>query len=684
MSFWSVDDKIPVRQTKVSIPAENGLEYDDGQKINFIVPPTITYFQPKESYLELECKISTESGAPFRATLDPYIGGQVLVRDIRIHSGGAGAVLLEEIQNYNTMVAVKYCYESNDNIRAKRALTEGSLDGGSAGANRASYRGGHHDQNKTHIGSPWSQLYRDENGDPIPQPTDQSPGNFSMAKTGTDCSKVKLCLPLHTGIFSNSKVFPALLTEGLRIEIILEDAVRCVKIPDVMNPWRDPRQCLRFHSLTGREDQTNVDAGAWTCDQGAGNPPNPSDSTDVLYVARPNDCIDLDSCPFVIGQQIGVFRCARTLEETQVANNGAERTFLIPTDNAMIIKELEFTAATGADNQVGGRYGLLKITLTQVCRNIGTQNDEQTRGQKVRGNEVYYIMDNSVRPYGVGNDAGLLQPVPKIHYHLSDVKLVLQQIDMPQGYTNKLMSMMKGGGTMNYDFLSSTNYKYSQIASDVVSNIRLPLSQSRAKSILSVPTDASVYLNNQQVVGDWQDLAGGNHIYHINSGDQTAWDLNGQKQFQNAFTAWERWSDDAFTDRSTAYGTSITSGITGIWDMMTDYQWFYDGKLNPSRKVGTNRLSILRSTDQQAFIELEKALAMAGIEPLSFKDWRRNAVIGRALALQDGCYDCRGRDFNLQVNYQDRRQPQKNKLWHNFVFHLRRIEVKGDQISVQV
>ena len=243
---------------------------------------------------------------------------------------------------------------------------------------------------------------------------------------------------------------------------------------------------------------------------------------------------------------------------------------------------------------------------------------------------------------------------------------------------------MKGGGTMNYDFLSSTNYKYSQIASDVVSNIRLPLSQSRAKSSLAVPTDASVYLTNQQVVGDWQDLAGGNHIYHINRGDQTACDLNGQKQFQNAFTAWERWSDDAFTDRSTAYGTSITSGITGIWDMMTDYQWFYDGKLNPSRKVGTNRLSILRSTDQQAFIELEKALAMAGIEPLSFKDWRRNAVIGRALALQDGCYDCRGRDFNLQVNYQDRRQPQKNKLWHNFVFHLRRIEVKGDQISVQV
>ena len=75
---------------------------------------------------------------------------------------------------------------------------------------------------------------------------------------------------------------------------------------------------------------------------------------------------------------------------------------------------------------------------------------------------------------------------------------------------------------------------------------------------------------------------------------------------------------------------------------------------------------------------------MANIEPLSFKKFRSNCCIGRALALQDGVYDCRGRDFNLQVNYQSLRTPLKNKLWNNFVAHLRRIEVKGDQISLQV
>ena len=41
MSFWTADDKIPVQQTKVSIPAEHGLDYSAGQKINIIIPPTI-------------------------------------------------------------------------------------------------------------------------------------------------------------------------------------------------------------------------------------------------------------------------------------------------------------------------------------------------------------------------------------------------------------------------------------------------------------------------------------------------------------------------------------------------------------------------------------------------------------------------------------------------------------------
>ena len=78
-------------------------------------------------------------------------------------------------------------------------------------------------------------------------------------------------------------------------------------------------------------------------------------------------------------------------------------------------------------------------------------------------------------------------------YQVPDCEFIVQQVTMPQGYTSKLASMMKEGGAMNYDFLSFTNYKTSQIASEKLSTIRVPLVQTRAKSVLAIPIDASVY-----------------------------------------------------------------------------------------------------------------------------------------------------------------------------------------------
>ena len=37
-TFWTAEDKIPVSQKKVSVQAENGLEYNLGQQIDFVIP----------------------------------------------------------------------------------------------------------------------------------------------------------------------------------------------------------------------------------------------------------------------------------------------------------------------------------------------------------------------------------------------------------------------------------------------------------------------------------------------------------------------------------------------------------------------------------------------------------------------------------------------------------------------
>ena len=83
-------------------------------------------------------------------------------------------------------------------------------------------------------------------------------------------------------------------------------------------------------------------------------------------------------------------------------------------------------------------------------------------------------------------------------------------------------------------------------------------------------------------------------------------------------------------------------------------------------------------------MELEKSLSSAGITGQSLLQFNRNFVIGRSLtAGGNGVYDGRGRQFALQVNYQGS-SPTKNKLWNNFCYHIRRMVISGDNISIEM
>ena len=241
-------------------------------------------------------------------------------------------------------------------------------------------------------------------------------------------------------------------------------------------------------------------------------------------------------------------------------------------------------------------------------------------------------------------------------YEVSNVELIVQQVDMPAGYEQSLMSKMSQGGSIVYDYLTYTNYRFSQTTSDRVMNMRLPLTESRAKAILCVPTDSSVYST------------------------QAAIDCKTTYVEQPGITA-------AFADGTLR---SNRSGLVGCWDNLSNYQFFYDGKLNPSREVNCSRMNSGDSIDQGPLIELEKALVMSNIAPLSFLNFEKNCVIGRALSLDKGVYDCRGKDFQLQANYQESNEnergttgPSKAHLWNNYLAHLRRLTIQGDSLTVE-
>ena len=239
MSFFVSSDKIPISQKSVRIPAENGTDYIANQEIRIRIDPSVKFFNPQETMLEAKVRIIppaySASGAdalptPTKLQLDAETGFQSLVRRITIHD--SNGVLLEEIDNYNTLVSVMYDYQTNDSLRGKRALTEGCgfalpSDRGTQGTTRSVAN------NNTN-----NHYWRQESGTSI-----------SASWTAANFVDAKVTIPLHTGIFSNDRIFPNMLMgdNGITLTLLLEDnsrvfrqldgAMRYRRLP--LNPmWR--------------------------------------------------------------------------------------------------------------------------------------------------------------------------------------------------------------------------------------------------------------------------------------------------------------------------------------------------------------------------------------------------------------------------------------------------------------
>ena len=209
MSFWESDTRVAYEQTSIAIPAENGRQFSQNNKIVIIVPPDVNFFQPSESYLQCRVMVShpTATGLkPTRLQLDAELGGQVLIKNLRILTGTG--ILIEEIQDYNILANVISCYDTDANIRNKKSITEGTTLYNPLCRTDA-------------LGSNDLELspYNCANHNPY----------FSSPSDGKSVQQwVKLQLPLNSGIFRNKKIFPVVMTSGLKLEITLEEAKKCI------------------------------------------------------------------------------------------------------------------------------------------------------------------------------------------------------------------------------------------------------------------------------------------------------------------------------------------------------------------------------------------------------------------------------------------------------------------------
>jgi hypothetical protein len=585
--YWKADNMMRVGERKVSVSAEHGLSYSPGAKVQFFIDASNKFIDGRECYLDFNVRLSLPAGGvPTRLQLDRCTS--TLIRNIRIYDG-TRSQLLEEISDYASYVAVKYDYDKDATLTNLRGLIEGCP------SDTADVRGTK-GTTKTPMANTVHNPY-------VPRiSTVVADDNFASS----DFLNAKITLPLHTGIFADSStIFPVMMTNGLYMEIDLNDADNVIKQFDsVMRDVRTPLN-PHFHSLNGSsvpDDWVNGSASS------------------EFYVTNDNNIAGgaaVSKFPFVVGE---------TFKFCKSDNNGQDSSF----DALLTISDINYSAtANGGD-------GLVKVTTTASRTNNGSD---------IESGE--WVMYSTAVADATSYDAS---------YEISNMNIIISQVDLDPQYEAGMVAKVREGKAIEFDIYSATNYKHSILASDRQTTFQIFSNNSRAKSLLIIPQDSSVYTSAQKISGSGTYLIKGTNY----STDGTGKDYN----------------DVCLASTRSAY--------TGISDRLSSIQYVINGKRVPSREIKTKKIATKNSIDAFHIYELEKCLDNAGIAPKSFSAFQENFVFGRGFSAggQGGVMDLRGKDLSVILKYLETEQPTKPKLFNSFVFHIRRLVIRDGSVDV--
>lgn len=595
MSFFQSEGKINIAQSDVRISAENGLSFRQDQVVGIYIPPSVKYFSGKDCYLQFDATITNDTSAgdifPTRLQLDAEIGAHSLFSALRIYAGNR-ETLLEENTEYPSYVSLKYNFDKNDVIQNKRAMDEGC--GTWVPATKGT-RGTTKSVANNYVYSPWMEGVNTGKDDEPDADITEAP----------DFISAKITLPIHAGIFSEcEKVYPNLLTNGIYLELVMASGRNLFRQMDGVLLDRRPTLNPLVFGVTNA-------GGNWSNNS----------AKNEFWMKYDNNAKVSGLCPFIVGEKVGFFK-------------GSDQSVITITENGV--------TDTAIISQIETADDRLKITLTGA-------GPTQTSGASLNfGTTDIYMYSNSLRG---SVTASSFNPSVEI----KNVELIVHQISMSPEYERGMLSKISQGGVVKFDYNSVGVQRYSTLSSETQPSVPLHLDYARARGIICVPTDATLYPSQHQTCGK--------DTYLITKNDPV--------KFVEDITL-----------------RSNRTGLEGCSNGLSEYSFFLNGKMVPSRPIKTSKASNKKGgIDANYLVELEKSLVSFGIEPTSFEYYNRNFVVGRMLAIgSNAVFDGRGRTARLDLKYEgttaDVDQPSVNILWKIFTAHIRTLEIKSNDIQV--
>ena len=418
--------------------------------------------------------------------------------------------------------------------------------------------------------------------------------NLSTAFVDSDFLVAKVCLPLHTGIFAqNEHIFPVMMTNGLYLEFDTAPASEVIKQLDSVCRFRRTKLNPYFHSTAAGATSVPV-----------------SGVTDIttFSVQKKNNILGPDAVakfPFVVGENFSF-----------VSSTNAENKTTLASD--FVISAINLCATTG----------LVEVSVATAFQNNGAGA---------------IVFDDTFVMYSLAVEEAASYDVS---YTISNFSLTVSQVTLDPAYERGMLQKVKEGKAIEIDILTATNYKHSILESDRQTTFQIFAQNSRAKSLLIIPSDSSVYTTQAQICG---------------------------------LGTYEILKNLDFEDTSL---TSNRSGYTGVCDELQEIQYQIAGRQVPSRPINVSKIASRKSIEAFHLYELEKCLDNFGIVPRSFRAFQSNFVFGRGFGVNNGAMNLQGKDLAVILRYTGAVAPAKPKLFNSFVAHIRRFEIRDGSVTV--
>ncbi len=415
---------MPVENYSVVQQSENGTQFGPMNKCRFRVPAHLGYVDFHTSYMEFDLEVKGSRG---KMEFSNDMSADILIRSWRVLIGGH---IIEEIDHPNVLVkALKYDY---------------GLDLGNEELDQVFSKGGN------------STAYQGFNKRVITSCIGDTVNNSTI----NPCEKIKCVLDLKfSGVFGSTQTFPVGMTGDVEIEIVWEEARRCLQY--VQGADHPQRVASSDGTSTGTPalvkgfavENVAGGAGALTnviLDDAQGLNayylPNGGEKYGVDNSAGVLRC---EGIPFSVGQ-------ALTLTGTR-ADNGVLYS-AVSTGN--------ITAITGNDGANAGKI-VLTVAFADPTTNLTNAAIHLTNTVNVAGNLGGWDNNN------------------QLTYEISVPTLALQVVAPPQQYVAEQSAKVNAEG-YSIDIPTYTCYKSNTYSGVNSATIEIPCYGSRAKSVLCI------------------------------------------------------------------------------------------------------------------------------------------------------------------------------------------------------